>query len=85
MLSASLVSEVHRYERSWWPLFELLWLLVAVSAIKVRVILMMLTSLLKLLLLSLSKVRVFVGDTVGAEVGIATGGGAGRVDNADGV
>ena len=45
--------------------------------------LMMMGSLL--LLLSLSRVRMFAGDSVGAEVGIAVGGAAGRVDNADGV
>jgi hypothetical protein len=38
-----------------------------------------------LMLLSLSRVRVIVDDGVGAEVGIAVGGGAYRVDNADGV
>jgi hypothetical protein len=57
--------------------------LVAVAAIKVGAMSMMLVSLLKSL--SLSRVRVFAGDSVGAEVGIAVGGGAGRVDNADGV
>lgn len=55
----------------------------AVAAIKVGAMSMMLVSLLKSL--SLSRVRVFAGDSVGAEVGIAVGGGAGRVDNADGV
>lgn len=87
LLSASLVSKVHRYERRWWSLSELLWLLVAVLATKVRAKLMMLASLLKLLLLlmSLSGFWVFAGDSVGAKVGNAVGGGAGHVDNADGV
>ena len=87
LLSASLVSKVHRDERSWWSLSELLWLLVAVLATKVRAKLMMLASSLKLLLLlmSLSGFWVFAGDGVGAKVGIAVGGGAGHVDNADGV